>query len=125
MPSASWWTDPDGTLHQQCRMLIFVGREFLGEFLFDPGAHPELRYRRCGAAYFCRSCGEIWARIIMIDTQGRQEGFEVEIVACEKHYDQWAVAGSLLAGNLEVLLPVFPLAAAKREFMLHLQQIGD
>lgn len=122
---ALWWVEANGTLHEQCKVLVFIGRAFLGEFPFDPGAHPEMRYRRSGAAYFCRACGEIWARLVLVDMQGRQEAFEVEVVSCEKHYDQWAVSGSLLAGNLEALLPLLPLAAARREFMIHLRDLEE
>lgn len=122
--TALGWVDSEtGILHQNCRMLIFVGREFLGEFIFDPGAHPEMRWRRSGAAYFCYHCGEIWARVVMLDARGRQEAFEPERVACEKHWDQWNVAGSLLAGPLAHLLPMLPEAALKREFRIHLTQL--
>ena len=73
-------------------------------------------------AYFCRQCGDVWARIVMLDAADRQQAFTAENVACEKHHDQWNVAGSLLANELEGLLPYLPPAALKREFMLLLKQ---
>jgi len=125
MPSASWWTDPDGTLHEWYTLTIFIGRQCCGQFQLDPGAHPALGYQRSGVAYYCSSCGDIWARIVFTNSKGEQQPLDVEPVACAKHYDQWQQRGSLLAGRLEALLPFLPESVVRREFMIHLQDIGD
>lgn len=116
------WVDGDGTLHEWYRVLVFIGREFLGEFQLDPGDHPELGYRRTGVAYYCWHCGEVWARLVFIDSAGRRSPLNVEQISCEKHYDQWQIAGSLLGARLEGILPYLPAAAVKREFRIYLQQ---
>jgi len=121
----SVWVDSDGTLHEWYNVLVFADREFLGEFRLDPGDHPELGYRRTGAAYYCWHCGEVWARLVFTDSQGRRTPLDVEQVSCEKHYDQWRIAGSLLGARLEGLLPLLPEAAVRREFRIHSQQLGE
>lgn len=121
----SWWTDPDGTFHEPLQALIFVGQEYLGTFSWDPGAHPETRWRRFGTAYFCSTCGEIWGRVVFQRADGSQLPFEVESVACESHTDQWNTAGSLLSAGMEGILEALPLQAAAREFRVHLRQTGE
>jgi hypothetical protein len=113
--------DSDGTLHEWYKVMIFVGRDFLGEFSLDPGNQPELGYRRSGVAYYCPFCGEIWGRLIFTDSGGRQKSLEAVTVSCEKHPDQWNIPGSLLAGRLAALLPLLPEAAVRREFRIHSQ----
>jgi hypothetical protein len=125
-PSAEgYWIDPDGTFHENYTALIFVGQEFLGEFPWDPGAHPETRWRRFGTAYFCQVCGEVWGRVVFQDSSGRQLPFQVDTVACAEHTDQWEVPGSLLAGDLEGLLGDLPLRAVAREFRVHIKHLGE
>lgn len=115
------WVADDGTLHETYTILILVGGDMLGSFQLDPGGHPELRYRRSGAAYFCPDCGDVWARLVWVDSKGIQAPLKVETVSCERHEDQWNVAGSLLAGPLEDLLPHLPPEAIRREFLIHLK----
>lgn len=118
------WTDEAGTLHEQYRALVFLRGDFAGEFSFDPGDHPELRYRRTGAAYFCPFCGDIWARVVLYDSAGRQAFLEPERVSCETHPDDWNVAGSLLAPGLTALLDLLPKPLVQREFAIHLRKIS-
>ena len=115
------WVDSHGTMHQWCKVFIFVGKDFLGEFLYDPGEHPEMHWKRDSTAYFCGECGEVWARLVIVAT-GRPQFFEVERVACEKHRDPWHIAGSLLAGRLDGFLDLLPAAALRRELLIHLRQ---
>ena len=120
----SWWVDSDGTAHELCRLLVFVGTEFLGESPIDPGTAPELGWRRSSVAYFCHHCGEIWGRLVLVGSTGREAPFEVVQVACEQHPDQWEVAGSLLGGYRgEGYLEYLPAAALQREFLIHLKHL--
>jgi hypothetical protein len=119
--SSTLWTGPDGTLHERYHVLVLVGHDLLGEFYFDPGSHPELGYRRSGVAYYCSWCGDVWARLVFVDSRGTQASLDAETIACEKHADQWNLAGSLLAQRLEELIQVLPPAAVKREFEIHLR----
>jgi hypothetical protein len=123
--SGNFWTDEDGTLHEIYQTLVYVKAEYLGESTIDPGACPELGWRRHGVAYFCDTCGEIWGRVVFVDSSGRQAPFTVARVSCERHYDQWEVAGSLLGGGLDGLLPYLPTAAVKREFQIHLNRLEN
>jgi hypothetical protein len=117
MNDALWWLDPDGTMHERCK-LFFVSTSEQVEF--DPGAHPELFWRRTGAAYFCQQCGDIWERIVLIDSKGQPKCFAVETVACEKHHDAWNIPGSRLVPRLEGILPLLPEGVLQREFEAHL-----
>ena len=113
-----WWTDPDGTAHERCRAMLFVGGDFLGEFEVDSGS-PALRLRRAGVVYYCSWCGEIWGRLVLLDSRGQQLPFTLEQVSCDRHPFQWDVAGTLL-GPVEGLLESFPPDAVRREFVLHM-----
>lgn len=121
---ASYWVADDGTLHEKYQGLIFIGNDYLGEFAIDPGNHPELRYRRSGVAYFCSDCGEVWARIVLTDSRGKQSSFEPRSVACRSHHDQWNVPGSLLAGELFGLIEVLPMNVMLREAIIHFNYYG-
>lgn len=115
----NWWTDAEGTAHERCQ-LIFVST---GETVpFDPGEEPYMRWPRQGWALYCPHCVEIWERIIMIDSRGQQRGATVISVACAKHFDQWNVPGSVLAGELEYLLRHLPRGVLQREFAIHIRE---
>lgn len=119
MNDAAFWVEPDGTAHERCR-LVFIST---GEGIeFDPGAHPELRWQRESVAYFCAYCGDVWERIILIDSRGQSRPFEVFNVSCSKHHSSHDVPGSRLHGHLEGLLPLLPLGILGLEFNAHLQQ---
>jgi len=124
MPDAIW-VDEDGTFHEWYTALIFINQQYLGQFKLDPGAHSALGYRRSGIAYYCRFCGQVWARIVFSNSNGEQQTLDVESVGCEKHSDQWNQRGSLLAGRLENLLPLLPEAVVKREFIIHQRDLGE
>lgn len=117
------WVSPAGTLHETYHCLFVVKGKVLGEAAIDPGSAPGLRYRRTGAALFCPSCGDVWGRLVLIDSAGRQMLLEVETVSCEAHPDQWAVAGSFLNPPLEGLLPYLPPAVLRREFDLTMRKV--
>lgn len=118
MNDQTYWVDPDGTAHERCQLLFVSTGELVA---FDPGAHPTLRWPRSGWAYYCSQCIDIWERIIQLDSRGVQRHALLVSVACAKHHDQWNVAGSVLAGGLEGLLEVLPLAILQREFDLHIK----
>ena len=122
--SETFWVDEDGTLHETYSVLVLVGADLLGQFLVDPGSRPDLSYRRTGVAYFCQHCGEVWARLVFVDSKERQASFEVKTVACENHPDWWNVPGSLLAARLEGLLDLLPPAALQREVRVHFNYYG-
>lgn len=122
-PPSPWWTDPDGTLHEIYTGYIFVGNQLLGELSYDSG-RSDLRWHRCSYAMFCRTCGEVWARIVMHNSYGEQQAFTPVEVACEQHKDPWNVPGSLLANHLDHLLNDLPPEALVREFRIHLKELG-
>ena len=124
LPSPTAWVDSSGTLHDPGKLLFFIKEDFLGEAAFDPGSHPATGYRRFGAALFCPDCGDIWARVVLLNSKGEQAPFLSEQVACHLHPDQWNVPGSILANRLEGLLPILPAAVLTREFLIHLNREG-
>ena len=56
----------------------------------------EERWPPDSLAFFCESCGEIWARILV---EGREEEWTIEITACTKHPSLYKPAGSLSRGT--------------------------
>lgn len=116
----SAYSDEDGTLHEQYTISVFIGPEYYGSFPLDPGAQPGLGYRRHGVAYFCPDCGEVWARLVFMDSRRIVNPFLPVRAACPKHPDQWEVPGSLLAGGLDALLYALPERLLMRELALHL-----
>lgn len=109
-------------LHETCVLLVFLGKELLGEAHIDPGACPEMGYRRGGVAYFCPVCGSIWGRIVLFGPDGEQREFEVATVACEAHSELWYVPGSFLSGSrCSGYLPYLPDSALRREVQVHLK----
>lgn len=124
MNDASWWTSPDGTAHEKCQMVFIC--DWQGQLVvqidYDPGDHPELRWMREGRAFFCPHCGDVWGRIAVLDSAGRQMPLYPITVACSQHPDSWNVPGSMLAGDLGELLPLLPEPILRREFEIHLQK---
>lgn len=116
------WTDPDGTYHEPGYLSFLVEDRDLGTVPFDPGAWPQLGYRRVGYAYCCSHCGSIWARVVRLTSSGAVAQFEFHSVACREHPDQWNTPGSLLAGPLGALLEVMPPLAVRREFEIYLKR---
>lgn len=49
--------------------------------------------------------------------------YEVFVVACAQHYDQWNLAGSLLYIRTDALIQYLPRELLLREFELHYQQL--
>lgn len=48
--------------------------------------------------------------------------FEVAVVACEKHPDDWEIPGSLLSGHNAGYIELLSPRALKREFVVHYNQ---
>jgi hypothetical protein len=121
------WTDEAGTHHENCKLLFFAGKSFLGDSPYNPGAAIPLGYRRGGCLFVCRECGDVWGRILVSNSQGSKESFsEVCAVACVKHKDQWNIPGSFLSGSRNIAyLELLPPAALKREFEIHLKHLSE
>lgn len=118
MNDANWYTDKDGTMHDQWKVSIFADGQYWGSFIYDPGNYPGLGWNRQSIAFFCPSCGDTWGRLAY---EGRHKApWRVESVACRKHYDQWNIPGSILSARMDELLPLLPDMAVAREFQLHL-----
>lgn len=112
-----YWTSHDGTAHELCKLLFFLGKTYCGASPIDPGDCPQLGWRRGGVAYFCGDCGDLWARIVLLNSRGEIQAMEVVQVACERHPDQWEVAGSLLSGARNFgYLDYLPAELVKREY---------
>lgn len=103
-------------------MLVMLGNRTLGEFHFDSGA-GNFKYTRASLAYFCPHCGEIWGRFVLLNSRGEIVPFQLERISCEKHPDNWAIAGSLLNGAGQHLLDYLPPAVLRRELELSLKEI--
>ena len=115
------WSTPDGTAHAKIRVQIHIGHAALGEFIFDPGDHPEMLWQRSSIAYFCRDCGEVWARLVFIEpVHGQMETFDAIHCACAAHPDPWNIPGSLLVGPLVGFLNYLPAKVLRRELEVHL-----
>ena len=117
--NAPYWTDPDGTLHEMYSAFIVIANQTFGTLSYDSG-RADLRWHRCSYAFFCRHCGEIWARIVANNSDGEQQAFCIKEVACERHQDYWNIPGSLLVDHLERLLNDLPPEAVRRELLVHL-----
>ena len=118
------WHDDEGGLHEVYNGVVLVGNRMLGELSYDSG-RADLLWHRCSYAFFCRECGEVWARIVMQNSRGEQQDFEPVIVSCETHRDFWNIPGSLLTGHLGHLLNSLPPEAIVREFQIHLKELGS
>lgn len=122
---SDWWIDATGTVHERCQLLVYVGNEFLGQAEIDPGECPDLGYRRGGTLYVCRHCGEVWARLVLLDHTGALTSFDrVSEISCSKHPDQWNLPGSLLEDRNAGYLRFLPPAALQREFNLYMRHYG-
>lgn len=115
------YISPDGTLHELYRVLFILGKSYSGEVTFDPGDHPELGYRRQGLAFFCPTCGEIWARFVFVQSSGVPTSFQVQVTACAAHPDQWQVPGSLIPFGQEAWVEILPKPLLAREVDVHLK----
>ncbi|MDE2097538.1 MAG: hypothetical protein KGL39_09855 [Patescibacteria group bacterium] len=114
----------------QATAQYFIGNRFFGEStILYTWASPE------STAYFCRTCGEIWARIWV-----RETPWELRQVPCEKHLpvgvaDWSSTPGSILhplitkdfcgspqwASTIEHL----PETVIRREFFIHINQLQE
>lgn len=117
MNDSLFWTDPDGTAHERCQLLFSSTGELIE---YDPGAHPEMRWFRNSWAFFCPACGDVWERIVLVDSRSKTRTFVPLSIACIRHNDTWSVPGSVLGGDLEGLLPLLPLSMLRREFEAHM-----
>lgn len=117
--SSDWSVDGGGTAHETFLVAAFIGARKIGEFSYDPGAHPNLGYRRNSIAYFCPHCIDIWARLIYTNSNKVVQAAECIRVSCAKHHDHWNTAGSLLAAPYGSLWEVLPFSLLLREFQIY------
>ena len=113
------WVDKDGTLHEIYSACVFIEGKYHGSFCYDAGRR-DLGWPRHGWAYFCRSCGSVWAAIVATTASGYRVGFEPIVATCKDHYDQWEVPGTILHLPVSLLLLDLPPEVIRREFYLHL-----
>ena len=113
-------TDPDGTLHETYSAEYFLHGTYLGGLQYDSG-RSDLGWHRSSVAFFCPTCGDTWARMVVTASEGRACHFDVERVGCERHFDLWNIPGSTLVGRLEGLVEDLPPALLRREFEVHLR----
>lgn len=113
-----FWTDKEGTAYERVALQVEILGEPFGEQITDGALFPV----REQVAFFCESCGAIWARLRIEGVWKRD--WRIFTVACSKHHDPWDTAGSLLSGGAEGYLKHLPPAALLREFQLYLSQ-GD
>ena len=71
-------------------------------------------------AYFCASCGEIWARLVLLDSTDQPLYFRTANVSCRRHPDPWNIPGSLLYDEIAYNLNELSLEALRRELDVHL-----
>ena len=116
------YVDEAGTLHEDYTAQIEINRIKLGEIAYDSG-RSDLRWQRTGYALFCRHCGEVWARLSVMNSSGEPQVYDVWPVSCKKHPDRWNIPGSILANRLIKLLDLMPEAVVRREFNLLLEQV--
>lgn len=82
--------------------------------------HEELHPPR-SFAYFCQTCGDVWARLPVEDHLGNQQPFSVLTVGCSKHRQHsLEVGGSLFTSRDPYMLDAFPWEVWARELSLHL-----
>jgi len=97
---------------------IIAEDQYLGTFRYASQAADSWGWM--SRAYFCSTCGEIWARTIIQDKQGNPHPFRIANVACRQHWDPWTIPGSLLVGELAYNLNELSPEAIQREFDIHL-----
>lgn len=97
---------------------IIAEETYLGTFRYASQAADSWGWP--SRAYFCATCGEIWARTILQDANGNPHNFRVAEVSCRKHRDPWNVPGSLLTGELIYNLDELSYDCIKRELDVHL-----
>lgn len=97
---------------------IIAEETYLGTFRYASQAADSWGWP--SRAYFCASCGEIWARVVLENLDGTQAHFRIAEAACRRHKDYWNIPGSLLTGELIYNLNELSLDCIKREFKIHL-----
>ena len=101
----------------------FIGERFFGTSSLFQGADS--------IAYFCSTCGDIWARIVA------GEGWQVEVVPCALHEPRTAIDWSKTPGSLinpfvtqrfvgawawAAVIEALPPEVLRHEFELHLNR---
>ena len=99
----------------------WIGGRFIGAGLAERERIHEGFYVPRSFAYFCPSCGDIWARVIVLDSEVSQKFF-AWVAACPKHeLDGAGVPGSLLLPLNNTFNDAFPDEMIQWEFEQHLR----
>jgi len=97
---------------------IIAEDQYLGTFTHIRQAADSWGWQ--SRAYFCCTCGEIWARAVITNKAGEPQRFRTVDVACRNHWDPWTIPGSVLFGELAYDLDTLSPECIKREFDIHL-----
>jgi len=97
---------------------IICEDRYLGEFRYATQAADSWGWM--SRAYFCKHCGEIWARRIVLDKKDQPFYFRAIEVACRNHPDFWSIPGSLLADELTYNLNELSREVLEHELDVHL-----
>lgn len=100
---------------------ILVGEAHLGTIEY-PDEAGNLHVVSHSIAYFCFTCGDVWARLVSTGPSGKQGVFYPISLPCARHSDGWNLPGSLLGGMMEQILGDLPPDAVRREFNLLMQK---
>lgn len=93
---------------------IIAEEQYLGEYTF----RGPRRFNTDGdsSAYFCRQCGEVWARRILLDSEGQPLPFRVYYSVCRNHVDDWTISGALTTDTFNPELQNLSEEFIRREF---------
>ena len=115
------WQDSFSTVHEDCEMHFLLGPTSLGFTPYDPGAHPELGFQRNSTAYFCPVCGQVWGRILLLNSKKDAVSWSLTFVPCLAHG-----SGSFLDGfRAKGLLELLPQKALQREFKMEVERCSQ
>lgn len=95
---------------------VFIGGKHYGKMRLPFGRVGKEPTPPEGGAFFCPTCGEIWARVL---EEGRWH--QVYTVGCSKH-SHWDIPGSLWLSWDSNWNAALPPEVIRREFHLVLQQ---
>jgi hypothetical protein len=97
---------------------IIAEGAFLGTFSY--ASQPADSWGWPSRAYFCRFCGDIWARAVLTDKASNPYPFRIAEVGCRSHPEPWGIPGSLLCGEIAYNLNELSRECIAREFDVHL-----
>jgi hypothetical protein len=101
---------------------FFIGGKFFGIGNVGYGYNRRAgHYAPESLAYFCPTCGEIWARIAVADAI-----WQTYRAYCEQHPAPWYMpAGSIILPWVEEMAITFPEEVLKREILIYGKELED